>query len=199
MKGFAFGVSPACRNSCVMISEPECGLALSVEASNDAGLTWNILAQPSFSGASYVNYVYSLSGYKQPNVLVRIGAYSPYGNTYLLDDITIADSSGYTSVNDFKGIVPSEFQLSQNYPNPFNPSTVIRYSLPYTSKVILNVYNSLGQEVMRLKNETNTAGVYEVQFNSSKLPSGIYFYQLNAESIEGNRSFTSTKKMILLK
>ncbi|MDR3666324.1 MAG: T9SS type A sorting domain-containing protein, partial [Ignavibacteriaceae bacterium] len=102
-------------------------------------------------------------------------------------------------INDFKGIVPSEFQLSQNYPNPFNPSTVIRYSLPNTSKVVLNIYNSLGQEVMRLKDETNTAGIYEVQFNSSKLSSGVYFYQLIAESVDGNKSFTSTKKMILMK
>ena len=173
--------------------------ALSVEASNDAGLTWNILAQPSFSGGSYVNYVYSLSSYRQPNVLVRIGAYSPYGGTYVLDDITIADSTGYTGINDFKGIIPSEFQLSQNYPNPFNPSTVIRYSLPYTSKVVLKIYNSLGQDVMTLKNETNTAGIYEVQFKSSNLSSGVYFYQLNAESVDGNQSFTSTKKMILMK
>ena len=172
--------------------------ALSVEASNDAGLTWNILAQPSFSG-NYVNYTYSLSNYRQPNVLLRIGAYSPYGSTYLLDDITIADSTGYTGINDFKGIIPSEFQLSQNYPNPFNPSTVIRYSLPYTSKVVLKIYNSLGQEVMTLKNETNTAGIYEVQFKSSNLSSGVYFYRLNAEAVDGKQSFTSTKKMILMK
>ena len=172
---------------------------LSVEVSNDAGLSWTVLANPSFSGGSYVNYAYSLSNYRQPNVLIRIGAYAPYGNTYLLDDITIADSTGYTGINDFKGIVPSEFQLSQNYPNPFNPSTVIRYSIPYTSKVVLKIYNSLGQEVMTLKNETNTAGIYEVQFKSSNLSSGVYFYQLNAQSVDGNKSFTSTKKMILMK
>ena len=172
---------------------------VSTEVSNDAGLTWNILAQPNFSGGSYVNFTYSLSNYKQPNVLIRIGAQAQYGSTYLLDDITIADSSGYTGINDFKGIVPSEFQLSQNYPNPFNPSTVIRYSLPYTSKVVLKIYNSLGQDVMTLKNETNTAGIYEVQFKSSNLSSGVYFYQLNAQSVNGNQSFTSTKKMILMK
>ena len=173
--------------------------ALSVEASNDAGLTWNVLAQPSFSGASYVNYTYSLTNYRQPNVLIRIGAYSPYGSTYLLDDITIADSTGYTGINDFRVIIPSEFQLSQNYPNPFNPSTVIRYSLPYTSKVVLKIYNALGKEVMTLKNETNTAGIYEIQFKSSNLSSGVYFYQLIAQSIDGNKNFTSTKKMILMK
>jgi hypothetical protein len=172
---------------------------ISFEVSNDAGLTWNIVAQPNFSGNNYTNFSYSLGGYRQPNVLVRIGAYSPYGNTYLLDDIKIADSTGYTSVNDFKGVVPSEFQLSQNYPNPFNPSTVIRYSIPYMSKVVLKIYNALGQEVMLLKDETNTAGIYEVQFNSSKLSSGVYFYRLNAEPIDGKQGFTSTMKMILMK
>jgi len=173
--------------------------ALSIEVSNDAGLSWNIIAQPSFNGANYTKYAYSLSNYKQPNILIRIGAYSPYGSTYLLDDITIADSTGYTGINDFKNIIPSEFQLSQNYPNPFNPSTVIRYSLPYTSKVVLKIFNTIGQEVMLLKDETNTAGIYEVSFKSANLPSGVYFYRLNAESIDGKQSFTSTKKMILMK
>ena len=128
-----------------------------------------------------------------------IGAYSPYGNTYLLDDIIIADSTGYTGINDFKNIIPTDFQLSQNYPNPFNPSTIIRYSLPYASKVELNVYNALGQEVMPLKNEINSAGIYEVQFKASTLSSGVYFYQLKAEPIDGKQGFTSTKKMILIK
>jgi hypothetical protein len=173
--------------------------ALSVEVSNDAGLSWGVLSQPSFSGGNYTKYQYSLSNYRQPNILIRIGAYSPYGNTYLLDDITIADSTGYTGINDYKNIIPSEFQLSQNYPNPFNPSTVIRYSIPYTSKVVLKIYNALGQEVMWLKNEINTAGIYEAQFKSSNLPSGVYFYRLNAEAVDGNQSFTSTKKMILMK
>ena len=172
---------------------------VSTEVSNDAGLTWTVLAQPYFSGASYVNYTYSLGNYRQPNVLIRIGAQAQYGNTFLLDDITIADSTGYTGINDFKGIVPSEYQLSQNYPNPFNPSTIIRYSLPFTSKVVLKIYNTLGQEVMTLKNETNTEGIYEVSFKSSNLPSGVYFYRLDAESIDGNKNFTSTKKMILMK
>jgi hypothetical protein len=63
----------------------------------------------------------------------------------------------------------------------------------------MKIYNSLGQEVMTLKNETNTAGIYEVQFKSSNLSSGVYFYQLIAQSVDGNKSFTSTKKMILMK
>ncbi len=95
------------------------------------------------------------------------------------------------------GIKPAKFELEQNYPNPFNPSTVIKYQLPNDGFVNLSVYNSLGQRVKVLVNETQRAGYYTVNFNASSvaggLPSGIYFYTLNA----GN--FTSTKKMILVK
>jgi hypothetical protein len=88
---------------------------------------------------------------------------------------------------------PSEFFLSQNYPNPFNPLTVISYQLPFGSDVSLKVYNILGKEVAILVEEYKTAGRYEVEFNPAALPSGIYFYRLQAGS------FAETKKMILLK
>jgi hypothetical protein len=88
---------------------------------------------------------------------------------------------------------PSDFSLSQNYPNPFNPSTVIRYQLPVIGFVTLKVYDILGREIATLVNEEKPAGEYEVEFNGSNLPSGIYFYQLKAEQ------YSETKKMILLK
>ena len=172
---------------------------VSFEVSNDAGLTWTVLANPSFSGSNYSNFLYSLANYRQPNILVRIGAYSPYGSTYLLDDITIADSTGATGINNFKSEIPTEYQLAQNYPNPFNPSTMIRYALPFASKVVIRIYNVVGQEVMLLRNEINSAGIYEVPFKPSNLSSGIYFYRITAEQIDGSKSFTSTKKMILMK
>jgi len=173
--------------------------ALSVEISNDAGLTWAALAQPSFNGANYVNYIYSLKNYRQNNVVLRIGAYSPYGNTYLLDDITIADSTGFTGVEDLAGITPTEFELSQNYPNPFNPSTTIRYALPFESKVAITVYNLLGQEVATLVNDVQSTGYHEVVFNAASLSSGVYLYRINAVSSAGSKEFSSTKKLILLK
>ena len=95
--------------------------------------------------------------------------------------------------------LPTEFSLEQNYPNPFNPSTVMSYALPFDSKVIIRIYNTLGQEVASLKDEISSAGNYEVQFNSSSLPSGIYFYRLNAESVDGKQKYAEIKKMILLK
>ena len=85
------------------------------------------------------------------------------------------------------------FKLDQNYPNPFNPSTKIQYSLPQSSKVVIKVFDILGSEIEILVNEEKSAGTYELNWNASKLSSGVYFYQLKA----GN--YIQTKKMILMK
>jgi len=86
-----------------------------------------------------------------------------------------------------------KFTIFQNYPNPFNPSTIISYQVPKLSQVILKVYDVLGSEVAVLVNREQQVGSYEVEFNASKLSSGIYYYQLQAGS------FIQTKKMILLR
>ena len=88
---------------------------------------------------------------------------------------------------------PTEFILEQNYPNPFNPSTVISYQLPVSGNVTLKVYDILGNEIATLVAEYKLAGKYEVEFNASALPSGVYFYQLRAGD------YVQTRKMILLK
>lgn len=85
------------------------------------------------------------------------------------------------------------FYLEQNYPNPFNPSTTIKYSIPEIGFVSFIVFDVLGSEVATLVNEEKPAGSYEVEFDASILPSGVYFYQLKAGS------FVETKKMIFLK
>ncbi|MDR3611618.1 MAG: T9SS type A sorting domain-containing protein [Ignavibacteriaceae bacterium] len=85
------------------------------------------------------------------------------------------------------------FVLSQNYPNPFNPSTVISYSLPKASNIKLIVYNTIGQTVKVLEIGFKNAGNYSVNFNASNLPSGIYFYQLDAGQ------YSQVKKMLFLK
>ena len=89
--------------------------------------------------------------------------------------------------------LPTKFELFNCYPNPFNPSTTIRYSIPQNSKVTLRVYDVLGEEIVTLVNEEKSPGNYSVQFNSLNISSGIYFYTLQTDS------YTSTKKMILLK
>jgi minor extracellular serine protease Vpr len=89
--------------------------------------------------------------------------------------------------------IPKIFALMQNYPNPFNPSTVISFQLPLKSLVTLKVYDILGREVATIVNEVIEAGSYNVQFDGSKLSSGIYFYTLNAGE------FSATKKLSLIK
>ena len=85
------------------------------------------------------------------------------------------------------------YKLAQNYPNPFNPSTTISFSLPEREVVTLDVYNLLGQKVTSLVNKEMEEGSYNINFDASNLSAGIYFYTLKAGS------FTSTKKMMLLK
>jgi Secretion system C-terminal sorting domain len=89
--------------------------------------------------------------------------------------------------------IPEEFVLYQNFPNPFNPSTTISYKLSVVCQVDLNIYNLIGKKVAVLVNERQKPGVYEIDFNSWNLPSGVYFYKLKAGQ------FIQTKKMILLK
>jgi type IX secretion system substrate protein len=88
---------------------------------------------------------------------------------------------------------PTEFYLEQNYPNPFNPLTVLSYNLPQPSHAILTVFNTLGQEVKRLADGLQDKGYKSVSFDASGLPSGVYFYRLQA----GN--FTDVKKMIFIR
>ena len=90
-------------------------------------------------------------------------------------------------------LVPNKFELSQNFPNPFNPLTHISYALPTDEFVNLTVYNVLGKAITTLVNEQKHAGSYNISFNASELPSGVYFYKL----IAGN--YVSIKKMLLLK
>jgi len=85
------------------------------------------------------------------------------------------------------------YSLSQNYPNPFNPSTIIKYQTPFDNFVSLKVLDILGREVAELENTYKEAGTHSVEFNASKLPSGIYLYKIRI----GN--YIETRKLILQK
>ncbi|MBT8382610.1 MAG: T9SS type A sorting domain-containing protein [Ignavibacteria bacterium] len=108
-------------------------------------------------------------------------------------DIGAYESEYSAGVDDDLLGYPSKYALSQNYPNPFNPSTTIRFSIPASSLVTLKVYDVLGNEVATLVSEKKPVGSYEVKFDAVSLPSGIYFYRLQAND------FAQVKKMILLK
>jgi len=88
---------------------------------------------------------------------------------------------------------PEKFSLHQNYPNPFNPSTTIKFTIPKSETVNLQIYNTLGQMVRNLVEDKLQAGSHEFEFNANHLPSGVYFYKVQA----GN--YVDVKKMILLK
>lgn len=149
-----------------------------------------------------------------------IGFKEGYGTTTQEHDYTYSDNISSLNSNklyyrlkqvDFNGsfkhsniveieIAPAKFELSQNYPNPFNPITKIGYSVPVldanfasSTKVILKVYDVLGREVATLVDEVKQPGSYEVEFDGSKLSSGVYFYKFQAGK------YSSAKKMILLR
>ena len=90
-------------------------------------------------------------------------------------------------------VTPKTFTLSQNYPNPFNPTTTIHYTVPVKSNVTIRIYNILGQQVESLVNMEQGTGSYVVQYNASRLSTGVYFYELRAGD------YRDIKKMLLLK
>jgi parallel beta-helix repeat protein len=112
----------------------------------------------------------------------------PQGSEF---DIGCYEYTGTTEVVEEN--IPQTFQLFQNYPNPFNPSTNIGFRIAEFGFVSLKVYDILGNEVTTLVNEEKYPGIYEVEFDASLLPSGIYFYQIKFGS------FTQSKKVLLLK
>lgn len=125
------------------------------------------------------------------NDLIALGSeWNYFDKGYRPADMKLRDI--LTSV---KGAIeaPASMRLYGNYPNPFNPSTTIRYSVAGSAKVTLEVFDILGRRVQTLVNQTQQPGLYEVQFNGSRLASGVYFVAFKA----GN--YTKTHKIMLLK
>lgn len=113
---------------------------------------------------------------------------------YRLKQIDFDGTFQYYGVVEVDANIPTEFSLSQNYPNPFNPSTTIDYTIAKAGTVNLTIYNSLGEEVMKLvDNQFNEVGKYTVKFNANGLASGTYIYRLQVADV------IITKKMNLIK
>lgn len=98
-----------------------------------------------------------------------------------------------TGLAEDAGAAPGGFELLQNYPNPFNPVTMVSFVIGHSSFVSLTVYNLLGQEVATLVNEAKRPGEYQVRWDARGMPSGVYFYRLQAGTL------TQTKKLVLLR
>ena len=165
-------------------------LASALLASSDEGKTWQ-----------------QLGVYPLPNVLdiTIVGDTLFLGNTGGLWKASLSQLT--TSVTE-KTMTPGAFRLQQNYPNPFNPSTTISYELPRASYVTLAVFNSLGQRVSTLVGAFEEPGYKSVQFDGSRLSSGVYFYRLSVSPLERRATgepdgqagaFVLTKKLMLLK
>jgi len=136
------------------------------------------------------------SGRLQYNKLYvwRVGAY--YYPGYYSYSNTFTFTTPLTGINNISSNIPDQFSLSQNYPNPFNPSTKMQFQIPKSGpdiQTFLSVYDILGREVAVLVNEQLKPGTYEVNWDASAFPSGVYFYTISSGS------FKETRKMVLLK
>ena len=112
---------------------------------------------------------------------------------YRLKQIDLDGTFAYSNTIETEIEAPDEFSLEQNYPNPFNPSTSIKYAIGSRQFVQLKINDILGNEVATLVSEYRNPGSYQINFNASKLSSGVYYYQLKAGD------YFQTKKMILIK
>lgn len=93
----------------------------------------------------------------------------------------------------YESSLPRDHRLDQNYPNPFNPSTIIRFALPKQVPVTMTIYNLLGQTVGTLVEGNLPPGEYQITFDATDLPTGLYLYRLQAGT------FTQSRKLVLLK
>ena len=142
--------------------------------------TWSQIDSCGYGADGAFAFSIENKGFVGPGVFIDVGEFWEY-------------DSGITSVQNYNDLQINKFNLYQNYPNPFNPGTTIQYEIPKESYVKIIVYDILGREVKELVNEVKPAGRYEIKFNAGNLPSGIYFYTLNAGS------FIQTRKLVLSK
>ncbi|MEJ2105053.1 MAG: T9SS type A sorting domain-containing protein [Ignavibacteriaceae bacterium] len=178
---------------------------------NSVNLKWSTATETNNKGFEILRFTQNDNNWK------RIGYVPGFGTTteihhyafvdeevqagqyqYRLKQIDFDGTSEYSNIIEATVYSPTIFSLKQNYPNPFNPTTNIKYTIPSNvkgemSNVSLKVYDILGNEIATLVNEDKPAGTYEIEFDGTNLPSGIYFYKLQADS------FVEIKKMTLIK
>lgn len=201
--GIGMGVSP------VGALPVELTSFTAMQSANSVELRWATATEVSNHGFE-IERTFLLSP-NDKTIWEKIGFINGYGNSNspknysFIDNISIKaktlyrlkqlDNNGafkYSSTIEV-GSVVLKYDLSQNFPNPFNPSTVITYSIPVSSNVVINVYNVIGEQIKSLVNGYQEAGSYKVNFDARKLSNGIYFYKIQSGS------FVEIKKMMLLK
>ena len=156
------------------------GVPLDIIHTTDAGKSWLSQSQPISSHYIIFESIYMLDS-QTGFVIADSGFILKTTNGGVLTAINIAP------------VLPNKIVLFQNYPNPFNPLTKISYNLSEGNFIILKIYDNLGREIKTLVNKYQDAGFHSVTFDGKALPSGIYYYKLQAGD------FTQTKKLVLLK
>ena len=154
-----------------------------VERSTDKS-AWTTLTFIKGQGNSNAVKSYSYSD----NNITKAGKYY-----YRLKQLDNNGGYKYSSVIEADFILPTIYSLNQNFPNPFNPNTIISYALPEASNVKITVYNAIGETIQIVENGFKSAGNYSLTFNANNIPSGIYFYRIEAGK------FSQVRKMMLLK
>lgn len=134
-------------------------------------------------------HVFAFNNDGTANVQVQVGTFRNPNDRVIID---FTATTLPVSVEN-ETITAKDYYLNQNFPNPFNPATRINYGVAKSGNVEISVYNILGNKVATLVNEFKPAGSYTVDFNASKLSSGVYFYKISTNG------FVQTKKMILEK
>ncbi|MCI0449632.1 MAG: immune inhibitor A [Chlorobi bacterium] len=178
-----------------------------VQLSTNFGSSWINLAgrftsivggQPSYHGIQPWAYErINLNPYIGQMVRIRFNYFTDSGipgDGFYFDNFRIVNyTDGPVGISQNEGVVPKRFAMYQNYPNPFNPVTKVKFDIPRQTFVKITVFDVLGQEIALIVNQNLNAGSYNADFDGSNLPSGIYFYKIEAGE------FTVTKKMILVK
>jgi len=178
--------------------------ALEIYVSTNTGSTWqllttytspNLITAPSTSA----NFIPNCTQWQNKSIYLPLNtnriffqASGGNGNNLYIDEVLVKPSY-VVGIHEYSNEVPVGFKLHNNYPNPFNPSTKIRFDVSERTNVKIAVYNSAGMEITVLVNDELGAGKYETSFTALNLPSGVYFYRLQAGE------FVQTRKMMLLK
>ncbi|MCX6158560.1 MAG: YCF48-related protein [Ignavibacteriae bacterium] len=151
----------------------------------------NSIIKTTNSGLNWITQPLSVN--RQINDIYFLDTLTGYAAGYLGTIFRTTDGGGQVWVNNINENIPDKFLLYQNYPNPFNPITKIRFQIKDARFVTLKIFDILGNEIKTLLKEKESPGTYEVSFNASDLPSGVYFYRIQTED------FIEGKKMILIK
>ncbi len=199
------GPFSATRNFTTKLLKPD-SLTVTVNVNNHAVLNWNdkssaetkymiLRRTPSTSLTTIDSLGANVTTYTDTSAQYGVGYYYAVycKNTTAQSDTSDESNLVVVKVEQEDNPVPTKYSLGQNYPNPFNPSTVIKYSIAKDGFVDVSVFNLLGEKVATLVNRDQKAGSYEVNFNASKLSSGVYFY-----SVESG-DFKAVRKMLLMK